>query len=262
MGVHQLGPHDDFHRRAAKQSLVDIQAGTIVKIAHQHQRHSCLQMILDPRPQPDCLCQLLAPVGDGNRAGILGRPCAMRSLGFQMRADQAKGQACARGDLQLHRRFGKAHQIRPRIHIEVDLKTAVKARRLGRGDWCMDRLQHRCIIEEGDLLLGVIGKAHHHVTGAQPGPIGKILQRPQCVLVLSAIGGLHHDDAIRIDRSQHRCNRVGLRPAADAVPSRWPLIKPQPVRVIKEVGEPFDVIRAQAHDLGPAQCRLYRPRRG
>ena len=132
VGVKQLCPHDDFHRRAAKERLVDIKAGAVIQIPHHHQRIARLQMVLHPPPKPDRLRQLLAAVGNGDRAGFFRGACAMGGLGFQMRADQAKGHAIRRGHHKLHRGFGKPHHIGLGIHIEVDFKRRIEPGRAGR----------------------------------------------------------------------------------------------------------------------------------
>ena len=119
----------------------------------------------------------------------------------------------------------------------------------------MFRLHHVGIKQECDFLTGVIGKAHHHVPCAQIGPFGKPRERAHGALTFAGVGALNDGDAIGVNGAQHIGNGLGLRTAADLVTGGGGVIQTQVIALVKERLEPFDIIRAQAHDRGLAPCR-------
>mmetsp|Transcript_22977 Transcript_22977/g.38740 ORF Transcript_22977/g.38740 Transcript_22977/m.38740 type:complete len:292 (-) Transcript_22977:1886-2761(-) len=227
--------------------FVFVQTGTIIQVAHHHQRRALPQMRRHARTQPNRLCQLLAPIGDGNPHHLITGPGPVRGFGFQMRANDPKGKTRCGFQRQFQRRFGKDNPVFGRVNIKVDGKDIVKTRRVRRNLWVMGHLQHIGIKKQRNFLLRIIGKAHHGLVRPQTGRCGKPLKRPHRIAVFVGVRCLDDQDRIRIQRRENGPQSADLGRPCDVIAGRpFPVFQQVPL-IIEEAIHPLDVIGGKSH---------------
>ena len=111
----------------------------------------------------------------------------------------------------------------------------------------MGRRQLVRVIKQRNFLLGVIGKAQHHLTGAQIKMLHKGRECRDGRSGFALIRCLNHHDSIRIHRPEHLTQRRCLLRTGHIMARGPSIVVKELIFIIKKRSEPFNVVGRNPH---------------